>query len=456
MEGRLLLSSSLGAKFTYGSRITYSFMPDGTNIGGVPSNLFQTLNAVTSTANWQLQFEKAAAVWEQVANVNLALVPDDGAPVGSGGYQQGDPGMGDIRFGAISQSGSVLSMALLPPSYNGGSDSGDIILNSSQPWHVGSNYDLETVAIHEIGHVLGMGHSQIASADMYAYYQYVKQTLSSDDVAGIQSIWGAAPADTGSNQTMSNATDTWSMYAYQNNLQATISGVSIANNTDYQWYRVFVPWNTSGQLTVTMQSTGLSSLSPRVALYSSNNVGLMQASMPNSYGATIGLTYSVSPGEVYYIRASSANGGPGSNGAYALQINLGSGYQPAASPPNTTIAAQPDQGGGSSADSVSQQSGGHGLLGGLLNVVDSVVQDVAQLVHLGSLSAYGEALSVSPQFRLRQPGLNPGAQDRSPVGPVGHHVHGGTAGPMHNLIAAAHDRALLDLAVRGGGHSHSH
>ena len=45
LEARLLLYSDLGDQWTYDSRITYSFMPDGTSVGGVPSVLFQTLNA---------------------------------------------------------------------------------------------------------------------------------------------------------------------------------------------------------------------------------------------------------------------------------------------------------------------------------------------------------------------------------------------------------------------------
>src|SRR5262249_9488257 len=64
LEDRLLLYSTLGDNWTYGSRITYSFMPDGTSIGGVPSVLFQTLNAKFPTATWQQQLRIAASLWE--------------------------------------------------------------------------------------------------------------------------------------------------------------------------------------------------------------------------------------------------------------------------------------------------------------------------------------------------------------------------------------------------------
>ena len=64
LEPRLLLYSDLGDQWTYDSRITYSFMPDGTSVGGVPSVLFQTLNAKYATATWEGQIEEAASFWE--------------------------------------------------------------------------------------------------------------------------------------------------------------------------------------------------------------------------------------------------------------------------------------------------------------------------------------------------------------------------------------------------------
>src|SRR5271166_4823137 len=99
LEDRLLLYSTYGGGWAYGSRITYSFMPDGTSLGGTPSVLFQTLDAKFSLAAWELQFQKAAAVWQAVANLNLSHVSDDGSPEGIAGDQQGDPRFGDIRIG---------------------------------------------------------------------------------------------------------------------------------------------------------------------------------------------------------------------------------------------------------------------------------------------------------------------------------------------------------------------
>ena len=101
LEPRLLLYSDLGDQWTYDSRITYSFMPDGTSVGGVSSVLFQTLNAKYATATWEGQIEDAASLWETATNVNLALVSDGGEPVGTNGDQQDDPRFGDIRIGMV-------------------------------------------------------------------------------------------------------------------------------------------------------------------------------------------------------------------------------------------------------------------------------------------------------------------------------------------------------------------
>src|SRR5271170_7708393 len=134
LEGRILLYSTLGDMWTYDSRITYSFMPDGTSVGGVPSALFSTLNAVAPTATWEAQFEQAASLWETAANVNLALVPDGGEPVGTNGDQQDDPRFGDIRIGAVPLPSDVLAETFLPPPVNGGTDAGDILFNSTATW----------------------------------------------------------------------------------------------------------------------------------------------------------------------------------------------------------------------------------------------------------------------------------------------------------------------------------
>src|SRR4051794_29837992 len=120
LEDRFLLYATTGTQWAKPKLISYSFVPDGTNIGGVPSSLQQTLNARFATADWKAQFAKAATVWQKVANVNFTLVSDNGSALGISGNQQSDSRFGDIRIGGYAMSGSILAFAYLAPPANGG------------------------------------------------------------------------------------------------------------------------------------------------------------------------------------------------------------------------------------------------------------------------------------------------------------------------------------------------
>jgi len=346
LEDRKLLYATLGGSFAYGSRITYSFVPDGTNIGGAPSALFQTMaNRGFSTAQWQGAFQKAAAAWEAAANINLVLVSDSGAAFGASGNQQGDSRFGDIRIGGLPLSNG-LATAFLPPPYNGGTLAGDIVVNDNAAWYINNDYDLQTVAIHEIGHALGLDHSSLSTSDMYAYYTGMKQTLSSDDIAGIQAVWGSRKQDAydadSPNNTSSTSTDISSLLN-PTTAQAAIGSLDITSSTDADWYVVTAPANTTGTLTVTMQSSNLSSLSPKVLLYNGALAGLASASAANTFGATVTVSVSgVTPGQKFYIKTMAANGGSTGIGSYGLLVNFGSQTMSPIGPPNTVVASQSD------------------------------------------------------------------------------------------------------------------
>ena len=362
LEGRILLYATIG-QWTYSSRITYSFMPDGTSIAGTPSVLFQTMNAVTSTASWQNAIEQAATPWETNADLNLAQVSDDGAPVGTDGDQQDDPRFGDIRIGAMPLGSGVLAETFLPPPTNGGTVAGDIIFNSTAGWAVGGiGVDLETVALHEFGHAVGLG-DQSSDPNSVMYYEYdgPKTALDSDDIAGIQSIYGAPQYDafnTGLPHNTTPLTATNITPYISSNGQIALSGLDNTTPTDAEYYAVTVPLTNSGQMAVTLQSSNLSSFAPWLSVLNSSLSFVGQATAATTYGATLTVTVPVTAGQKYYIKASSA-GSYGRVGSYGLEVNFGTQTMAPIAPPNTLVPQQPNGSGSGSTNNAVDGAVGH-------------------------------------------------------------------------------------------------
>ncbi len=359
LERRLVLYSTFGA-WTYDSRITYSFMPDGTNVAGTPSSLFATLNAKYPTATWEKQIEIAATLWENATGANLALVSDGGQAFATPGDQQDDPRFGDIRIGAIPLPQGLLAETFVPPPGDGGTNAGDIFLNSNVNWQIGSSYDLQTVVAHEFGHALGLGESTVSSAVMYGTYNGIKQSLTSDDIAGIESIYGTRQPDQFNSNGLSDSSYTTaaniSSYVGGNN-QLAIPGLENMSAQGNEWYYVSAPASTASTMSVTVQSSNLSSFAPQLQVYSSSLKLVGAVSAPDVFGATISVsTSNVTGGEGFYIRVLAA-GGPGAIGTYGLLVNFSGQAQSAIAPPNTVVPEQPDQGGGTSNDNA--PTGGH-------------------------------------------------------------------------------------------------
>ena len=105
----------------------------------------------------------------------------------SSGWFSGDHGDG-FPFDGV---GNVLAHAFFPPPC-GGSFAGQQHFDEAESWSVtgsGGTFDLETVALHEIGHLLGLGHSADPNSIMYPTYSGVRRSLGQDDLDGIRRLY---------------------------------------------------------------------------------------------------------------------------------------------------------------------------------------------------------------------------------------------------------------------------
>lgn len=172
--------------------------------------------------------EEALAAWASVAPLNFVEVEDQGGPVYSG-VQYSNGQFGQIRFNHMYINGpdptigrpSTKAMAYFPST--GGNLGGDVFFDDSDRWQVAGTIrqpDVLGVAIHEIGHTLGLGHSTVQQTDAFWYWQEYDGSggivdvteakgaavmywitprfegpgtgaLFPDDITGIQAIYGA-------------------------------------------------------------------------------------------------------------------------------------------------------------------------------------------------------------------------------------------------------------------------
>ncbi|KAL0700782.1 hypothetical protein Bca4012_056904 [Brassica carinata] len=139
-------------------------------------------------------FARAFGRWAEVTELNFTNIESFTTSDITIGFYTGDHGDGEPFDGVL----GTLAHAFSPPS-------GKFHLDADENWVVSGDLDsflsvtaavdLESVAVHEIGHLLGLGHSSVEESIMYPTITTGKRKvdLTNDDVEGIQYLYGANP-----------------------------------------------------------------------------------------------------------------------------------------------------------------------------------------------------------------------------------------------------------------------
>jgi hypothetical protein len=326
LESRLTPYVLSGYKWASPSLVTASFVPDGTptDASGVTSNLFSTLNAQFGSAStWQYQYAKALQTWAYYAPLNFRFVSDNGSAWNCTGPAQGSTSFGDTRFfGYTNPHGFNGGYSYWPwTAYPSGATTGggDSNLATNAAWKIGTMPDLYSLLLHETGLTVGLGETSGPGAVMYPGITSVYTGLTSDDIAGIQALYGARPSSTAYSKTLATA------YGLSLDSSGAVTlNTSLESQTDADFFAVTVPAGGDGTLTISLDAGGYSLLIPQLAVYDAAGAVVGQATAA-TYGRTLSLSFSgLSAGQIYKIGVTPAAGvGYFSVGAYSLKVQFG-------------------------------------------------------------------------------------------------------------------------------------
>jgi hypothetical protein len=175
---------------TPGGVVTWSITPGtATVIPGYPYVPLDTFAPTDYEAHLKWAFDQ----WSAAANIQFLEVSDNGAAIAT------TPNAGVIRFTGIELASGAGILAqtsgpIGPESEAAYAYADTVRFTSNVVWSYsdsGPGYNFDRVALHEIGHLLGLQHEDILSAIMNPCYRTdLPLGLQADDVAGAQFLYG--------------------------------------------------------------------------------------------------------------------------------------------------------------------------------------------------------------------------------------------------------------------------
>ena len=187
-----------GAMTDYGSVANFALVKPGWDGSGLgPAHLTYVFhNGTPAIANDDEQLAVEAAMAEWAAHADLTFTETtmtgllDSIEVlwAFGNHGDGYPFDGP---------GTVLAHAFFPSPPNPEPIAGDLHFDAAEPWSLAADIHQFTVALHELGHSLGLAHSNVVDAVMAPFYAGPVAGLHPDDIAALRTLYSgpSIPAD---------------------------------------------------------------------------------------------------------------------------------------------------------------------------------------------------------------------------------------------------------------------
>ncbi len=169
-----------------------NFVTQNYNVSGEPSGIDGQLALTNTHSTWNaVPASSFVFSFGGLTNRCPSLVDECSGP-------QTFDGFNDVQFMNLAgPCNAIFGCTLGVTWYSTSIDEADVALNTKVSWvhdcsSTGPATEAETVILHENGHVLGLGHSEVSAAVMAAFYDGAQCQLHQDDADGVSALY---PAD---------------------------------------------------------------------------------------------------------------------------------------------------------------------------------------------------------------------------------------------------------------------